>query len=75
MRKTILTAAAATGLATLALTGLTAQDGTTPGAMDVSRVTAGDLHHRSGALAGPVERRSLRLQSLISASSAMSRAR
>lgn len=41
MRKTILTTAAATGLATLALTGLTAQDGTTPGAMDVSRVTAG----------------------------------
>jgi polyisoprenoid-binding protein YceI len=41
MRKTILTAAAATGLATLALTGLTAQDATTPGKMDVSRVTAG----------------------------------
>ena len=41
MRKTILAAAAATGLATLALTGLTAQDATTPGTTDVSRVTAG----------------------------------
>lgn len=41
MRKTILTAAAATGLATLAVGALNAQDAATPGAMDVSRVTAG----------------------------------
>lgn len=41
MRKTILTAAAATGLAAIAVTGLTAQDAPMPGTMDVSRVTAG----------------------------------